>query len=148
MLDVTEALDFVRCLSVRFDASTDRAFLRRALEVVGRVGKGIPFFFNDDVMIPALVSAGISYEDACDYTQIGCVETVIPGKSNPHAVNSRSNLLKAVEYALADGYSMFDPNLRPGAETGDPLTFENFDMLMDAVKAQIKHIIRARRISR
>ncbi len=143
MLDVTEALDFVRCLSVRFDASTDRAFLRRALEVVGRVGKGIPFFFNDDVMIPALTSVGISYEDACDYTQIGCVETVIPGKSNPHAVNSRSNLLKAVEYALADGYSIFDPNLRPGAETGDPLTFENFDMLMDAVKAQIKHIIRA-----
>lgn len=143
MLDVTEALNFVRCLSVRFDSSTDKAFLRRALEVVGRVRKGIPFFFNDDVMIPALTAAGISYEDACGYTQIGCVETVIPGKSNPHAVNSRSNLLKAVEYALADGYSMFDTKLRPGAETGNPLTFENFDMLMEAVKAQIKHIMRA-----
>ena len=68
---------------MRFDKDTDREFVKKALKVLGRVQKGIPFFFNDDAMIPALVSGGISYEDACDYTQIGCVETVIPGKSNP-----------------------------------------------------------------
>ncbi|MCL2814747.1 MAG: hypothetical protein FWD23_09125 [Oscillospiraceae bacterium] len=102
MLEVTEALNFIRCLSVRFSSKSDPAFIRRALEVVGHMQKGVPFFFNDDVLIPALVSKGISLSDARDYTQIGCVETVIPGKSNPHAVSAHANLLKAMEYALKD----------------------------------------------
>lgn len=141
MLDATEALNFVRCLSVRYSAKTEKEFLKRALEVVGHVQKGIPFFFNDDVMIPALVRKGITYEDAVGYTQIGCVETVIPGKSNPHAVTARSNLLKAVEYALANGKSMMNPELCPGMETGDPKTFTTFEKLKTAVFEQIKHIM-------
>ena len=64
MLDATEQLGFVRCLSVRFSSQTDKMFLRRALEVVGRVKSGIPFFFKDDLMIHALVSKGISLEDS------------------------------------------------------------------------------------
>ena len=47
------------CLSVRYSQRTDKAFLKRALEVVGHVQKGVPFFFNDDVMIPALMAKGI-----------------------------------------------------------------------------------------
>lgn len=143
MLDATEALGFVRCLSVRFDRNTDRRFIRRALEVVGHVGKGVPFFFNDDVMIPALINQGIEPADAAGYTNIGCVETVIPGKSNPHAVNSRTNLLKAAEYALNGGRSMINPALVPGIETGDPLRFDSFDRFKTAVFAQIEHMIRA-----
>ncbi len=141
MLDATEALGFVRCLSVRFDQHTEKAFVSRALEVVGHLQKGIPFFFNDEVMIPALEKAGIAHEDACDYTQIGCVETVIPGKSNPHAVNSRCNLLKALEYTLGNGHSLRDVALCPGLELGDPTALVNFDALMEAVKAQIRHLL-------
>lgn len=43
MLDVTEALGFVRCLSVRYSPRTEKAFVQRALEVVGHVQKGIRF---------------------------------------------------------------------------------------------------------
>ena len=117
MLEATEKLDFVRCLSVRFGKNTDPAFIERALKVVGNIQKGVPFFFNDDVMIPSLIGAGIAPEDAYDYTQIGCVETVIPGKSNPYAVNSRCNLLKALEYTLNNGKSGIRPDLMPGIET-------------------------------
>lgn len=141
MLDATEALNFVRCLSVRFSQNTEKDFLKRALEVVGHVQKGVPFFFNDDVMIKALTNQGIAYEDAVDYTQIGCVETVIPGKSNPHAVTARCNLLKAIEYTLANGHSIVSPELNPGLETGDPGKFNTFDKLEIAVYKQIKHII-------
>ncbi|MBN1550934.1 hypothetical protein JW979_05680 [bacterium] len=42
---------------------------------------------------------------------MGCVETVIPGKSNPHAVTTHCNLLKAIEYALGNGHSLIDPGL-------------------------------------
>ncbi len=143
MLEATEQLNFVRCLSVRFSERTEPEFLERALQVVGRIQKGVPFFFNDDVMIPALISVGIDPADAYDYTQIGCVETVIPGKSNPHAVNSRTNLLKALEYALNNGGSGINPDFRPGLATGDAASFADFDTLYDAVRQQIAHMIRA-----
>ena len=141
MLDATEALDFVRCLSVRYSAHSDRAFLRRALEVVGHLQKGVPFFFNDDVMIPALEAYGIDPADALDYTQIGCVETVIPGRANPHAVTARVNLLKALEYALNDGHSMLEPELCPGLPTGGLATLHSYEKLKEAVWRQIRHLI-------
>ena len=141
MLDATEKLDFIRCMSVRYSENTEKAFVERALEVVGRVGKGVPFFFNDDVMIPALISKGISREDAFGYTQIGCVETVIPGKANPHAVSGETNLLKAIEYVLCNGRSMMYPEYKTGAETGEMDSFTTFEKFFEAVKVQIKHIL-------
>ena len=141
MLDVTEALNFVRCLSVRFSQNTQKEFIKRALEVVGHVQKGIPFFFNDDVIIPALTGSGIAPKDAADYTQIGCVETVIPGKSNPHAVTARCNLLKAVEYALNDGGSMINTDVCPGVKTGELGEFKSYTDFKNAVFGQIRHIV-------
>lgn len=141
MLDATEALDLIRCLSVRFSSHTEKAFLKRALEVVGHLQKGVPFFFNDDVMIPALMSQGIAKEDAFDYTQIGCVETVIPGRSNPHAVTGETNLLKAMEYVLENGHSMMDPTLAPGLKTGEIHTFTTYAEFYKAVIRQIDRIL-------
>ena len=140
MLDATEQLDFIRCLSVRYSEKTDKKFLSRALEVVGHLQKGVPFFFNDDVMIPALIGGGISQEDACDYTQIGCVETVIPGKSNPHAVTGETNLLKAIEYVLCNGYSMMYPDIHPGVATGTLDKFDTYETFYQAVLIQIERI--------
>ncbi len=142
MLDATESLGFVRCLSVRYSPNTDRAFLRRALEVVGHVQKGVPFFFNDDVLIPALVRRGISLEDARDYTQIGCVETVIPGKSNPHAVSGITNILKALEYVFNHGYSIRYPELHCGTDFGDPIAFD-YKTLKENVFAQMDEMLEA-----
>jgi len=141
MLDVTEQLNFIRCLSVRYGASTDKAFLRRALEVVGHMQKGVPFFFNDDVMIPALISKGVAPEDAYGYTQIGCVETVIPGKSNPHAVSGRANLLKAIEYTLCNGRSMMYPQLAPGVQTGELSQLKTYQQFYNAVLRQIENLL-------
>lgn len=141
MLDVTEQLNFIRCLSVRYSKNTERAFLRRALEVVGHVQKGVPFFFNDDVMIPALMSKGIPLEEACGYTQIGCVETVIPGKSNPHAVTGETNLLKALEYVLGNGCSLMVPEFCPGAETGELSGLKTYEQFYEAVLTQTERIL-------
>ena len=141
MLDATERLDFIRCLSVRYSKYTEKQFLQRALEVVGHMQKGVPFFFNDDVMIPALMDKGIAKEDAYDYTQIGCVETVIPGKSNPHAVTGETNLLKAIEYVLCNGASMLYPDFTPGVKTGELQEFDTYKKFYDAVMKQIDHIL-------
>jgi formate C-acetyltransferase len=133
--------NFVRCLSVRFSHDTPKSFIRRALEVVGHVRKGIPFFFNDDVMIPALEARGIKGEDAKNYSAIGCVEICIPGKANPHAVTARCNLLKAIEYALNNGRSMINPDLCPGIAAGSPQSLDTFEKLKEAVFVQIKNMI-------
>ena len=141
MLDATEQLDFVRCISVRYDKNTPHEFLRRALEVVGHLQKGVPFFFNDQVMIPSLVDAGIKLEDARDYTQIGCVETVIPGKSNPHAVTGESNFLKAIEYTLNDGKSMISDTKIDGVCQLPTFQLTNYAKFKETVFMHVKNIL-------
>ncbi len=141
MLDATEQLNFIRCLSVRFGRNTEPEFLKRALEVVGHVQKGVPFFFNDEVMIPALMYKGIPREDACGYTELGCVETTIPGKANPHAVTGETNLLKAVEYVLCNGSSMMFPEKAPGVKTGGPEKLDSFEKFYHAILVQIARIL-------
>lgn len=141
MLDATECLDFVRCISVRYSGATETAFLKRALEVVGHVQKGIPAFFNDDVIIPALISKSIKKEDAYNYTQLGCVETLIPGKTNPHAVTGEMNLLKSVEYVMGNGYSLMHPEFMPGMQTGDIKKLDSYKKFYQAVLTQIDRIL-------
>lgn len=139
MLDVTEALDFIRCLSVRLHRGSPRPLLERALEIVGK-GKGIPFFFNDDVLVPALVDNGIALADARDYAAIGCVEITIPGKANPHAVSSRVNLLKCLELALNDGKSMITGEA-VGPATGTPTEMQSVDDVMAAYERQVAFFV-------
>lgn len=136
MLDVTEALDFVRCLSVRLHRNSPHGLLRRSLELVGK-GKGIPFFFNDDVLIPALADNGIALADARDYAAIGCVEITIPGKANPHAVSNRINLLKCLELALNNGRSM-TTGILLGPETGEPVSMNRFEDVISAYEKQVE----------
>ncbi|NMC08264.1 MAG: hypothetical protein GYA24_23865 [Candidatus Lokiarchaeota archaeon] len=143
MLDATEALAFIRCLSVRYHKGTPEPFLRRAMEVV-RKGMGVPFFFNDDVLVPALVDNGVALEDARDYGAIGCVEITIPGRCNPHAVSNQVNLLKCLELALNNGVP-FSFGLNPtdpvGVKTGDAAQFESFEEIVSAYEAQVARFI-------
>ncbi len=140
MLDATEALGFIRCLSVRLHKKSPRALIRRSLELVA-LGKGIPFFFNDDTIIPALVDNGITLNDARNYAVIGCVEITIPGKANPHAVSNRVNLLKCFELAMNNGVSM-TTGVKIGVETGDPAQFGKLEDIINAYKRQAEYFIK------
>jgi len=115
-LDVTEGLDFVRCLSARLHNGSPRAFVERCVDLVSR-GGGIPFFFNDEAIVPALVGKGIPIEEARDYAPIGCIEITIPGKACPHAVSHWINLPKCLELALNDGRDLLD-GAQIGPQTG------------------------------
>lgn len=139
-LDVTQALGFVRCLSVRLHKNSPDALVRRALELVAE-GKGIPFFFNDEVLIDALTANGIALRDARDYAAIGCVEITIPGRANPHAVSNRVNLLKCLELALNDGVSMTSGD-RLGPATGRAESFTCLDDIIAAYHKQAEYFIR------
>ncbi|HOX39807.1 MAG TPA: pyruvate formate lyase family protein [Candidatus Brocadiia bacterium] len=101
-LEATQRLKIIRCLSVRFHKKTPESLFRQAMELVAG-GGGVPFFFNDDAIIPAVVSRGIPLDEARGYAVIGCVEIVIPGRSNPHAVSTWTNLAKCLELAIRGG---------------------------------------------
>jgi formate C-acetyltransferase len=139
MLDVTEALDFIRCISVRLHKESPMELIRRSLDIVKK-GQGIPFFFNDDVLIPALVDSGIPVEDARDYAAIGCVEITIPGKANPHAVSNRVNLLKCLELALNNGVSL-TTGKAVGLKTGDISEMESMDDIITAYEKQVEYFV-------
>lgn len=135
VLDVTEGLGFVRCLSARLHKQSPREFVSRCVDLLA-VGGGIPFFFNDEALIPALVSRGIPLEDARGYAAIGCIEITIPGKANPHAVSHWINLAKCLELAINDGCDLLD-GAQVGPRTG---AFEDMRSIEDLVAAYSKQL--------
>lgn len=137
VLDVTEGLEFIRCFSARLHPNSPRAFVSRCVDLVTR-GGGIPFFFNDKALIPALVSRGISPKDAWNYAAIGCIEITIPGMANPHAVSHWINLPKCLELALNDGKDLLD-GAQIGPRTGDLTQHADMTAIWKAFSVQIEH---------
>jgi len=134
-LDVTEGLGFVRCLSARLHRGTPRDFVSRCVDLLAR-GGGIPFFFNDEAIIPALMSKGIPAEDARDYAVIGCIEITIPGKASPHAVSHWINLAKVLELALNDGRDMLGGE-QVGPRTGSLADFSSIEQVIKSYTSQL-----------
>lgn len=137
VLDVTEGLGFIRCLSARLHKGSPREFVSRCVDLVAQ-GGGIPFFFNDEALVPALVSKGIPVEEARDYAAIGCIEITIPGKASPHAVSNWINLAKCLELALNDGRDLLD-GAQVGPRTGTLADFRSMDDVLAAYSRQLDY---------
>jgi len=136
VLEAIRSLGLIRCQSVRVCKTTPPDLLRLAVDLVAE-GGGIPFFFNDDAIIPALVDKGIPIEEARDYAIIGCVEITIPGRAFPHAVSHMMNVAKCLELALFDGFDLHTGK-QLGPRTGDAAAFTRFEQLWDAYRAQLE----------
>ncbi|MAF51928.1 MAG: hypothetical protein FI707_01720 [SAR202 cluster bacterium] len=108
-------------------------------EVVDRVaevlkaGSGMPYVNNDDAIVQAYVDLGVTLEDARDYANSNCWETMIEGKSDQELIRGM-NFLLFMELALDRGKSLVHGQMGP--DTGDPREFKTFDDLMTAWKAQ------------
>ena len=82
VLDVVEELhisDFP--IAVRVNRNTPARLLRRVAEVQ-RHGGGIVAIYNEDVVIAGLVKFGYPLEEARTFTNDGCWEMLIPGRTN------------------------------------------------------------------
>jgi formate C-acetyltransferase len=109
------------------------------VDLIGR-GGGIPFLFNDEALVPALMAKGIAPEDARDYAAIGCIEITIPGRANPHAVSHWINLQKVLELALNDGRCLLT-DARIGPRTGTLADFGSMDEALAAYTRQLEHAV-------
>ena len=74
-------------------------FLSRAAEIIKK-GETEPGIYNDEIIIKALTETGVPLEDARDYTNDGCSEILVQGRTNPWAFEARVKLLKCLELTV------------------------------------------------
>ena len=123
--------------SVRIWNKTPHEFLIRAAELT-RTGIGLPAYYNDEVIIPSLMSRGLTLEDARDYNIIGCVEPQKSGKTWGWHDAAFFNMLKPMELVFGNGKL---DGADVGVKTGDVAGFKSFDEFFEAYKAQIEYTI-------
>jgi pyruvate formate-lyase/glycerol dehydratase family glycyl radical enzyme len=130
---------FTTDLSVRIHENTPEAFFKEVIKLF-RSTSGIAFY-NDNIIIPALIKAGYSIPDARNYVLIGCVEPT--GQGNSFAATGRMfmNLPGVLELVLNNGYSNLS-KMVDGLQTGDPASFLTFNDLYNAFIKQLRFNIR------
>ena len=131
VLDVLEELRIADYpTSVRINSRSPEKLIRRVAEVT-RLGGGLMAVYNDDVVIESLVRFGYAREDACRYTNDGCWEVQIPGKT----------FFRYWSWdVLAD---LQQDILKLGDTTPSQLPYQTFDELFDHYVAFLKERFRA-----
>ena len=126
-------------LSVRIHPDSPDEFLLAVCKLIS-VGTGFPAVHNDRIGSAMLVAAGLSPEDARDWSNCGCV---VPHfrKVGEWTSAVSINLAAAVEYALNQGKSRItgkDMGLaeRPAAD------FSSYEDVKNAVYRQIAYLIK------
>ena len=148
-LDVTNDLSFMcidashhvflpqPSLSIRVWNKSPQEFLLKAAELT-RTGIGLPAYYNDEVIIPALMSRGLTLQDAREYNIIGCVEPQKSGKTDGWHDAAFFNMCRPLELVFSNGW---DKNEQIGRETGDVTGMKSFQEFYDAYKAQMEYMI-------
>lgn len=124
-------------LTVRVHRRSPDELVRYVCEVL-KDGGGMPALFNDEALVPALEGIGIPRPDALDYTNDGCWEVIIPGRTDFRF--QRLSLMLCVEWALHRGRSRLD-GTQQGPDTGDPRAFSCFDEVWRAFLTQLDEMV-------
>lgn len=126
-------------LSVRLSEKTSDDFLEAAIKVVAK-GSGMPQFFNDKAIIPALETIGVTYDDAMNYAVVGCVELTSPGNSLGWSDAAMFNLNKALELVLTGGKCLISGE-QIGPDYGKITEYETYAQLEDAFRKMLDYFI-------
>ena len=149
-IDVTNDLSFMSIqasmhvflpqpsLSVRVWNGTPHEFLIKAAELT-RTGIGLPAYYNDEVIIPSLLSRGLTLEDARDYNIIGCVEPQKAGKTEGWHDAAFFNMCRPLELTFHNGK---DKGVQVGPQTGDVESMQSFEEFYRAYKIQMDYAIK------
>ncbi len=148
-LDVTNDLSFMcidatahvflpqPSLSVRVWNGSPQDFLLRAGELT-RTGIGFPAYYNDEVIIPSLMSRGLPLEEARDYGIIGCVEPQKAGKTMGWHDAAFYNMCRPLELVFSNGV---DCGEQIGPQTGDVERMQTFEEFYEAYRTQQNYFI-------
>ena len=124
-------------LSVRVWNGSPHEFLIKAAELT-RTGIGLPAYYNDEVIIPALQNRGLSLADAREYNIIGCVEPQKAGKTEGWHDAAFFNMCRPLELVFANGE---DKGEMVGVPTGEVTEMSSFEEFYNAYKKQMEYCI-------
>jgi len=124
-------------LSIRIWNGTPHDLMMKAAELT-RTGIGLPAYYNDEVIIPALVNRGLTLQDALDYNIIGCVEPQKSGKTDGWHDAAFFNMCRPVELVFSQGV---DKGVQVGPKTKNVAEMKTFDEFYDAYKEQTSYFI-------
>jgi formate C-acetyltransferase len=140
IMDSVKSLRLVEpMISVRLHRNTPEDFLLRLTEILGE-DAGHYGIFNDEFMIPFLMSKGIPVEDARDWAVEACTVYSVVGKPMGHRAISGPGFVlpKCLEYALTEGRAcQLSTDKQIGAPTAHPLTFTSIE---DVIKAYLEQV--------
>lgn len=148
-LDVTNDLSFMcieasfhvflpqPSLSIRVWNGSPHDLLLRAAELT-RTGIGLPAYYNDEVIIPSLMSRGLTLEEARTYNIIGCVEPQKAGMTNGWHDAAFYNMCRPLELVFSNG---MDCGEQIGPATGNVEDMQTFEEFYDAYKTQMNYFI-------
>ena len=124
-------------LSIRVWNGSPHELLIKAAELT-RTGIGLPAYYNDEVIIPALQNRGLTLEDAREYNIIGCVEPQKAGKTDGWHDAAFFNMCRPLELVFSNG---IDKGELVGIQTGDVTKMTTFEEFFDAYKKQMEYCI-------
>ena len=124
-------------LSIRVWNKTPHDLLIKAAAVT-REGLGVPAFYNDEVIIPSIMSRGLTLADARDYCIIGCVEPQKGARTDGWHDAAFFNMCRPLELVFSNGY---DKGELIGLQTGDVEKMSTFEEFFEAYKAQQLYMI-------
>ena len=124
-------------LSIRVWNCTPHSLLIKAASVT-REGLGVPAFYNDEVIIPSMLSRGYTIEDARNYCIIGCVEPQAPAKTDGWHDAAFFNMLRPLELVFSSGV---DKGEQIGPRTPNVLSMTKFEEFYDAYRTQQEAMI-------
>ena len=124
-------------LSIRVWNRSSQELLLHAADLT-RTGIGLPAYYNDEIIIPALINRGLTLEDARDYNIIGCVEPQKAGKTEGWHDAAFFNMCRPLEMVFSNGY---DNGELASIQTGNVEDFKTFDEFYDAYKKQMNYNI-------
>ncbi|MBE7011522.1 MAG: glycyl radical protein [Ruminococcaceae bacterium] len=123
--------------SVRVWNGSPHEFLIKAAELT-RTGVGLPAYYNDEVIIPALINRGLTLAEARNFCIIGCVEPQTPGRTDGWHDAAFFNMCRPLELVFSNGV---DKGVQIGPKTGDVTKMKTFDEFYDAYKTQTSYMI-------
>lgn len=124
-------------LSLRVWNGTPHDLMVRAAELT-KTGIGLPAYYNDEIIIPALISRGLTLQDARDYCIIGCVEPQKGGKTDGWHDAAFFNMCRPLELVFSNG---IDKGVQVGIKTGELPQFDTYEKFFDAYKKQMSYAI-------
>lgn len=127
-------------LSIRVHEGTSDDFLMDTARVM-KGGGGKPAVFNDETIIPSLMSKpGVTLEEARNYAIVGCVEPVVSNNTNGWTNAAMLNMAKCLELALHNGIDPFS-GMQIGPQSGRPEELTSFERVVLAYHEQIAYFV-------